>query len=211
MRLVLVALALGAILVGGPRSEVDRSVGTFPNWVAPERIESTVLAVATRHDRVAVGSDGLNTLALEDRVAAVALAFAPRLTLDSMPILPDIPERAVAPWRDDPVQASPAPDPLNPPKNTRPVKILKETKLLTVTEPERTAGKFLRPPRSDAQITGNRLALRTGPAKRFASIGSLFAGDKVRITGERQGGYLPVVAEDGQSGWVFHSYVRKMN
>lgn len=76
----------------------------------------------------------------------------------------------------------------------------------------RNAGKFVRPPSlSSARITGNRLVLRSGPARSFAAVGSLNAGAAVQITGGRQGGYVPVsVDQTGAKGWVFHRYVERV-
>lgn len=198
MRLVLVTLALGAVLFGSPRVDVD----------APQAFarHSTEIEVSTLPE-----PDGApKAPRLNGEVSAVALAFVPRLTPDTMPLMPDIPARSTMPWQDESIAAIAPPSALAaPPRQPRPKD--KPPVLPQDTRPDRPAGKFITPPKPDAQITGNRLAVRTGPAKRFSSVGSLSAGDKVRITGERRGGYLPIIAANGQSGWVFHSYVRRVN
>jgi hypothetical protein len=207
MRFAILALAAFVALLVGPR--VELASGNQASAV--EQIGVAVLQAAVPGD-IAVKQ-------LSDRPGLLAMAYLARPDLDTMPILPDVPARAAVFGKDllpnmdlQPpagLQARDAAQPTSPaPDALRDVAAVEEVVPLRDVTPVRSAGKFVSAPKPSATISGNRLALRTGPAKRFPSVAALARGTDVRITGPRSGGYLPVqVAATGQAGWVFHIYV----
>lgn len=202
VRLVFILLAVGGAFTFAPRIELDRGSRGAANVVLlsgngglPGNTSTGLAQVAAPAFDADVGRAALSHLAVLER--------------DTMPILPDVPEPivmlspATPPYIDQTAPSPLKPKPKRPAAERAP------------DLPDRNAGKFLRPPQRSlnaAKITGNRLALRTGPAKRFDAIASLTTGTNVRITGGRDGGYLPIeVMRTGTRGWVFHSYVRRVN
>ncbi|MEL7114228.1 MAG: SH3 domain-containing protein [Pseudomonadota bacterium] len=188
MRAMIIALAALVAMAIGPRVELDGAFVSAVDVPAP----------------VVTASPG--------NVGDFALTFVARPRAEPIAILPDIPGKILDLEADalPLVDAAPAQLALvlaRPPANDRAADPEPAVDLL------RSAGKFLTPPNRSAdaaRITGNRLALRTGPARRFPSVLALNAGDQVRITGDREGGYVPVTSANGTSGWVFHSYVTRI-
>ena len=195
-------LAMGWLVVGSPRvdlgGEADASTSLFPKVgaIAVSSLEDGVPMVAT-------------VRTMQRDVGRIALAHLKVPSADTMPVLPDIPAH-IAGLRVDqrPVAALAAP----PPRSPRAGRLNGAPDDATQG---RSAGKFLKPPTARdaaARVTGNRLVLRAGPAKRFPALRTLPRGADVKITGARQGGYVPVtLAKDGRSGWVFHRYVERLN
>lgn len=215
MRFAFVAFGLLAALIFAPWVSLDGDArASAVRGVPFERIGVARLGPPARQ--------GDAVLAPIPEVSAVALAFLPRPSLDTMPILPDIAAPLPNAWADDPVDVSwSAPQPLD---RTPAAKLAPAAEgpvdgsvdgAVSDAVPVRNAGKFLRPPARDvtpARVVANRLVMRDGPAKRFSRSGVLDFGTRVEITGARSGSYLPIrVASNGpnngQSGWVFHRYV----
>ena len=134
---------------------------------------------------------------LSSASAQDALRYLSTPSAITMPILPDIPEPVAT------LTVDAVPDIDGPPPE-----------IVIKVEPVRSVAKFVtvKLPRDMARITGNALNLRSGPGMRTPSIGSLARGATVRITGSQRGKWIPVeVAANGQRGWVFHKFVRRVN
>ena len=55
-----------------------------------------------------------------------------------------------------------------------------------------------------AEITTDRVILRSGPSERMAGTGELFAGTRVVIDHEEPGGWLAIEPPPGQISWICH-------
>ena len=62
--------------------------------------------------------------------------------------------------------------------------------------------------RNRRRITGNRLALRTGPGTGHSVMASLARGEVGEILGGARDGWVPIrIIRTGQQGWVYHRYL----
>lgn len=84
-------------------------------------------------------------------------------------------------------------------------------RLLTRSLPALTLGALLLAPQqiaradSDALITGNAVNLRSSPTTASTSLGKLYKGDEVTVTGKNGDWYT--VTADGKRGYVYGQYV----
>jgi len=58
------------------------------------------------------------------------------------------------------------------------------------------------------RVTATALALRSGPAKVYPAVGSLYMGEIAEVVGGRRAGWVPVrVVGTGKRGWVFYRFL----
>lgn len=127
---------------------------------------------------------------------AEALVFIATPGINHMPAMPDIPEPISA------ISPELSPTSQNPPGT------LTELVLSEVTPIASTNTTDVVP---NARITGNGLALRAGPGTSHSTLGALYRGDPVQVTGARAGKWTPIrVVATGRRGWVFHKYVSRL-
>ena len=119
-------------------------------------------------------------------VGRASLIFATVPRRDSMPVMPDLPQRLDIPLMDT------APD-------LRAALVLVDPGTVVPT----SARRDLR------LVTALSLNMRTGPTKKAKILQALQLGDAAFVTGAPKGGWVPVeLAEDGRRGWVFGTFLK---
>jgi len=187
MRVAFVLFAVLAAFIFAPRTELS------PKGLDSSKVLTSVLSTSA----VYLPGVQIQTIAPQiSNLAAYGQGHKPTVSVViSMPILPDIPEPIAILTRDRPPRGN--------------AFSAGSEKPLVSDVAARTP--VASDPALSGRITGNALALRSGPGKSNPALGALNKGERVRITGETNGNWVPIeVASNGQRGWVFHKFVTRI-
>ena len=160
-------------------------------WSTPTTQLPGTVMVGSQDDTFGVPfGDGIG---FPDAAGRESLVFAVLPRLDTMPVMPDIPEGL----------AVIAPDPL--PISSHNVQGFQ------LSDVEPVAARATASPENLRKVTAKSLNLRDAPSRKGTVLMSLRQGARTYLTGEQRKGWVQVVAsETGLRGWVYASYLRRV-